>query len=66
MDLIAAIERHTGKAAVKVLMNIQPGDVAATYAGLSALADWTGFRPTTLIDEGVGRFVAWYRCEIRV
>ena len=61
MDFIAAIERHTGKTAEKVLMDIQPGDVPATYADVSALAQWTGFRPTTLIDEGVGRFVAWYR-----
>ena len=61
MDFIAAIERHTGKAAAMVLMDIQPGDVPATFADVSALEAWTGFRPATLIDEGVGRFVAWYR-----
>ena len=61
MDFIAAIERHTGKSAEKVLMNIQPGDVPATYADVSALEAWTGFHPATSIDEGVGRFVRWYR-----
>ena len=61
MDFIAAIERHTGKTAQKVLMDIQPGDVPATYADVSALAEWTGFQPATPIDEGVGRFVAWFR-----
>ena len=66
MDFIAAIERHTGKTAHKVLMDIQPGDVPATYADVSALADWTGFQPATPIDEGVGRFVAWYRGYFKV
>ena len=66
LDFIAAIERHTGKTAHKVLMDIQPGDVPATYADVSALADWTGFQPATAIDEGVGRFVAWYRGYFKV
>ena len=61
MDFIAAIERHTGKPAQKRLMDIQPGDVPATFADVSALERWTGFYPATSIDEGVGRFVAWYR-----
>ena len=61
MDFIAAIERHTGKTAEKVLMDIQPGDVPATFADVSALEAWTGFHPATSIDEGVGRFVAWYQ-----
>ncbi|MBL8349619.1 MAG: NAD-dependent epimerase [Burkholderiaceae bacterium] len=61
MDFIAAIERHTGKAAEKRLMDIQPGDVPATYADVSALEQWTGFHPATSIDDGVGRFVRWYR-----
>ena len=66
MDFIAAIERHTGKSAKKQLMDIQPGDVPATFADVSALENWTQFRPDTSIDEGVGRFVAWYRTYYRV
>ena len=61
MDFIAAIERHTGQVAEKLLMDIQPGDVPATFADVSALERWTGFHPGTSIDEGVGRFVRWYR-----
>ncbi len=61
MDFIAAIERHTGKTAHKVMMDMQPGDVRATHADVSALAAWTGFQPATPIDEGVARFVGWYR-----
>ena len=66
MDFIAAIERHTGKTAEKVLMDIQPGDVPATFADVSALEAWTGFRPATSIDEGVGRFVDWFRGYYKV
>jgi UDP-glucuronate 4-epimerase len=66
LDFIAAIERHTGRQAVKVLCDIQPGDVPATYADMSELTRWTGFQPTMSIDEGVGRFVEWYRSYFKV
>ncbi len=66
LDFIAAIERHTGRTAQKVMMDLQPGDVPATSADVSALAQWTGFRPATPIDDGVGRFVAWYRDYFKV
>ena len=66
LDFIAAIERHTGRTAHKVMMDLQPGDVPATYADVSALAEWTGFQPATSIDDGVGRFVAWYRSYFKV
>jgi UDP-glucuronate 4-epimerase len=35
--------------------------VPATFADVSELAAWTGFKPATSVREGVGRFVAWYR-----
>ena len=65
MDFIEAIERHTGQTAVKDFQPIQPGDVPATHADVEELAAWTGFRPATSIDSGVGRFVAWYRAYFR-
>ena len=61
MDFIEAIERHTGRTAVKDFQPLQPGDVPATHADVEELAQWTGFQPGTSIDTGVGRFVAWYR-----
>ena len=61
MDFIHAIERHTGREAIKDFQDIQPGDVPATHANVDELTAWTGFKPDTSIDEGVGRFVAWYR-----
>ena len=58
---IAAIERSVGRAAIKIMMPIQPGDVEATHASIDALNDWIGFRPSTEIEAGVSRFVEWYR-----
>ena len=43
------------------LLPMQPGDVPATYADVDDLMRDVGFRPATPIEEGVGRFVAWYR-----
>ena len=66
LDFIKAIERQTGKIAHKRFMAMQPGDVPATFADVSALQRWTGFQPGTALDDGVGRFVAWYRQYFKV
>ena len=60
-DFIAAIEAAAGRQAVKKLMGMQKGDVAATWADNSLLARLTGYRPQTGIRDGMARFVAWYR-----
>ncbi len=60
-DFIEAIEKATGKTAKKNLLPIQPGDVPATYADVSDLIADMGYKPQTPIQEGVDRFVAWYR-----
>ncbi|HWT13314.1 MAG TPA: NAD-dependent epimerase/dehydratase family protein, partial [Allosphingosinicella sp.] len=59
--MIGLIERACGRTARKRLVEMQPGDVRDTYADISAIERDLGFRPTTPIDEGVPRFVAWYR-----
>jgi UDP-glucuronate 4-epimerase len=61
MDFIQAIERALGIEAQKNLLPMQPGDVPATYADVSALTEWTGFTPRTEVIEGVTNFVRWYR-----
>ena len=61
LDFIGAIETATGREAKKNLLPMQPGDVPATSADVSALQAWVGFSPATSIQEGVGKFVAWYR-----
>ncbi len=59
--LIEAIERATGKTAIKNLLPMQPGDVPATYADVSDLMLYVDFAPRTSIEDGAQRFVDWYR-----
>jgi UDP-glucuronate 4-epimerase len=66
MDFIGSIERATGRKAEKNFLPMQPGDVYATYADVSDLMRDTGYRPSTSVDEGIDRFVAWYREYYRV
>jgi UDP-glucuronate 4-epimerase len=61
LDFIAAIEQAAGRKAELNMLPMQPGDVPATYADVDDLARDVGFKPATPIDEGVARFVAWYR-----
>jgi UDP-glucuronate 4-epimerase len=60
-DFIAAIEAALGIEAVKEFKPMQPGDVVATHADVSALAAWTGVSPGTPLAAGIARFVEWYR-----
>ncbi|VBB44166.1 Uncharacterized 37.6 kDa protein in cld 5'region [uncultured Desulfatiglans sp.] len=61
MDFIAAIEAKLGKKAEKTFLPLQPGDVPATYADIDDLFRTVGFKPQTSIEEGVSRFIDWYR-----
>ena len=61
MDFIEAIERALGKQAQKNMLPMQPGDVPATWADVSNLVDDLGYQPNTSIQEGVDRFIAWYK-----
>jgi len=61
MRYIAVIEECLGMKAEMNLLPLQPGDVPDTYADVSALADDVGYRPDTPIEEGVKKFVEWYR-----
>ena len=65
MDFIKAIESALGKTATKNFMDLQPGDVPATYADVDDLIRDVGFKPETSIDEGIGRFVEWYKTYYR-
>jgi UDP-glucuronate 4-epimerase len=61
MRLIELIERALGKTAVKNYLPMQPGDVPATFADVDDLVRDVGFAPSTPIEEGVTRFVDWFR-----
>ena len=60
-DFIAALERITGRTALRNELPMQPGDVRATHADASALERDHGFRPSTGLEAGLQRFVDWYR-----
>ena len=61
MDFIAAIEKATGREAIKTFLPMQPGDVLDTNADVGDLIRDVGFAPNTPIEEGMRRFVDWYR-----
>ncbi len=58
---VDALEAALGRKAERKLLPMQPGDVPATSADVSELEAATAFRPATTVEDGVARFVAWYR-----
>ncbi|RUZ33685.1 capsular biosynthesis protein CpsI, partial [Mesorhizobium sp. M7A.F.Ca.US.003.02.1.1] len=58
---VEALENALGRKAIVELLPLQPGDVPDTFADTSALEQAVGYRPTTTVTEGVGRFVEWYK-----
>ena len=61
MDFIEALEESLGKPAIRNFMEMQPGDVPATWADAGLLQRLTGYRPQTDYREGIQRFVDWFR-----
>jgi UDP-glucuronate 4-epimerase len=60
-EVVRLIEEALGRKAARELLPMQPGDVSETCADVADLEAAVGFRPATPIDEGVRRFIAWYR-----
>ena len=58
---ISAIEKSVGKKAIEKLLPMQPGDVPITYADIDPLSELSGFHPDTSIEDGIDKFVDWYR-----
>jgi UDP-glucuronate 4-epimerase len=65
LDFIATIEKAVGREAEKIFVPLQPGDVPKTFADIDDLVHDVGFKPATPLDEGIARFVAWYRSYYR-
>jgi len=61
MHFIETIENALGKKAIKQMIDMQAGDVKVTSADTSELNKWVNFKPNTSIEEGVKRFVDWYK-----
>jgi len=61
LDFIHAIEDELGIKAKMNMLPMQPGDVPATWADTSALKTDTGYQPSTKIQEGIKKFIFWYK-----
>ena len=61
MRYIEAVESSLGVKGKYNMMDIQPGDVPATHADTGALEEYIGFKPQTTVEEGVSRFISWYK-----
>ena len=66
MDYIGALEKALGRKAKIEFLPLQAGDVPDTYADIDDLVEQTGYRPATSVDDGIARFVAWYRDYFKV
>lgn len=65
LGFIEALEKSLGITAKKNMMPMQPGDVSATWADVTPLKEEFGYEPKVSVQEGVNRFVDWYRSYIR-
>ena len=61
MQFVEAIESELGKVAKKRFLELQPGDVPATFADTKSLEEWVNFKPSTPVNEGIKYFVQWYK-----
>lgn len=61
LSFVETIEKALGKTAKKELLPMLPGDVPETYADIKKSTEKLGFKPKVKIDEGIGRFIEWYR-----
>ncbi len=62
-ELVSLIEDALGKQAIINTLPLQPGDVPQTYADISKAKHMIGYQPSTLIAEGITKFVAWYQAQ---
>ena len=66
LRMIEVLERALGKTAQKRFLPLQPGDVLETYADVQDLIEDVGFKPDTPLEEGIKKFVDWYRSYYKV
>ncbi|MGA8380787.1 MAG: SDR family NAD(P)-dependent oxidoreductase [Stellaceae bacterium] len=66
LDFIAILERALGRTAIKELLPLQPGDVPESFADIDTARRDLGFEPKISIEEGIGRFVQWYKGYHRI
>lgn len=66
LKFIEVIENNLGKKAIINFMPLQPGDVPATYADVEDLMKMVGFKPSTTIENGIEKFLEWYRSYFKI
>ncbi|WP_159011025.1 SDR family NAD(P)-dependent oxidoreductase [Bradyrhizobium sp. S69] len=66
MHVVELLEKALGRAAIKQMLPMQPGDVTETFADVEELIRDTGLKPETSIKDGIADFVAWYRDHYKV
>ena len=66
MRFIAVLEKALGREAQKIFLDMQAGDVPSTYADIDDLYNAVGFKPRTGIEEGISRFIEWYKSYYKV
>ena len=66
LHVVGLLEKELGRAAVRDMLPMQPGDVAETFADVGDLMRDVGFKPDTSIEDGIRGFVAWYRDHYKV
>ena len=64
MHFVETVEAAVGRPAIRTMLPMQQGDVPRTFASPDLLHSLTGFTPSISVEEGVRRFVAWYRAEM--
>ena len=66
LEFVGELENALGKRAIRRFLPMQPGDVVSTHADVEDLVRLIGYRPTTSLREGIGRFSAWFLDYTRV
>jgi UDP-glucuronate 4-epimerase len=64
MHFVETVEAALGRNAIRTMLPMQQGDVPRTFAAPELLAALTGFKPSIPVEDGVRRFVDWYRAEM--
>ena len=61
LEFIEIMEKCIGIKAKINFSEIQPGDVIKTYANTTKLSNWINYSPTTSVEEGIKKFIQWYK-----
>jgi UDP-glucuronate 4-epimerase len=61
MDVIETIEKELGQKAIKNFLPMQSGDVKDTLTDTSLLENWIDYRPLTTVEDGINKFIHWYK-----